>query len=82
MPELDVPPGVEAGAIAGTRRLGLASLVVRLPGPNDGIVRVEETRHPGLADHLVMPVAHSEMLVSRAVAAQAAAFLARGRFAR
>lgn len=82
MPELDVPPGVEAGAIAGTRRLGLASLVVRLPGPNDGIVRVEETRHPGLADHLVMPVAHSEMLVSRAVAAQAAAFLASGRFAR
>jgi hypothetical protein len=29
-----------------------------------------------------MPVAHSEMLVSRPVAAQAAAFLASGRFAR
>jgi pimeloyl-ACP methyl ester carboxylesterase len=82
MPALDIPPGVAAGAIAGTRRLGLGALVLRLPGPNDGVVRVEETRHPGLADHLVMPVAHSEMLVSRAIAAQAAAFLADGRFAR
>jgi pimeloyl-ACP methyl ester carboxylesterase len=82
MPQLDVPAGVAAGAIAGTRRLGLGSIVLRLPGPNDGVVRVEETRHPSLADHLLMPVAHSEMLVSRAVAAQAAAFLASGRFAR
>ncbi len=82
MPELALPPGVETGAIAGVRRLGLGALVLRLPGPNDGVVRVEETRHPGLADHLVLPVAHSGMLVSRAVAAQAAAFLAHGRFAR
>ena len=81
MPQLDVPAGVEAGAIAGTRRLGLGSLVLRLPGPSDGVVLVEETRHPRLADHLTMPVAHSEMLVSRAVAAQVARFLARGRFA-
>jgi pimeloyl-ACP methyl ester carboxylesterase len=82
LPRLDVPPGVEAGAIAGTRRLGLGSLVLRLPGQSDGVVMVEETRHPRLADHVVMPVAHSEMLVSRAVAAQVAAFLAHGRFAR
>jgi pimeloyl-ACP methyl ester carboxylesterase len=81
MPQLDVPAGVEAGAIAGTRRLGLGSLVLKLPGPSDGAVLVEETRHPRLADHLVMPVAHSEMLVSRAVATQVAAFLATGRFA-
>jgi pimeloyl-ACP methyl ester carboxylesterase len=81
MPQLDIPPGVEAGAIAGTRRVGLGSLVLRLPGPGDGAVLVEETRHPRLADHLVMPVAHSEMLVSRAVAAQVAAFLETGRFA-
>jgi hypothetical protein len=81
MPQLDIPPGVEAGAIAGTRRLGLGSLVLRLPGPGDGVVLVEETRHPRLADHLEMPVAHSEMLVSRAVAAQVARFLQSGRFA-
>jgi pimeloyl-ACP methyl ester carboxylesterase len=82
LPRLDVPPGVEVGAIAGTRRLGLGSLVLRLPGQSDGVVMVEETRHARLADHLVMPVAHSEMLFSRAVAAQVAAFLANGRFAR
>ena len=81
MPQLDIPPDVEAGAIAGTRRLGLGSVVLRLPGPSDGVVLVEETRHPRLADHLVMPVAHSEMLVSRAVAAQVACFLRSGRFA-
>jgi pimeloyl-ACP methyl ester carboxylesterase len=81
MPQLDIAPGVEAGAIAGTRRLGLGSLVLRLPGPSDGVVRVEETRHPRLAAHLLMPVAHSEMLVSRTVAAQVAAFLRDGRFA-
>jgi hypothetical protein len=45
------------------------------------VVRVEETRHPRLADHVTMPVAHSEMLVSRPVAAQVAAFLRDGRFA-
>jgi pimeloyl-ACP methyl ester carboxylesterase len=81
LPQLDIPAGVQAGAIAGTRRMGLGSFVLRLPGPSDGAVLVEETRHPRLADHLVMPVAHSEMLVSRAVATQVAAFLAAGRFA-
>jgi pimeloyl-ACP methyl ester carboxylesterase len=81
MPQLDIPAGIQAGAIAGTRRLGLGSIVLRLPGPSDGVVLVEETRHPHLADHLVMPVAHSELLVSRAVAAQVAAFLGTGRFA-
>lgn len=82
MPRLDVPAGVEAGAIAGTRRFGLGGLVLRLPFPNDGVVTVEETRHPRLADHLVLPVAHSLMLVSPTVARQVAAFLETGRFAR
>ena len=67
-------------ACAGSGSGGFIGLDV--PVPNDGVVAVEETRHPQLADHLVMPVAHSEMLVSRAVARQAAAFLASGRFAR
>jgi pimeloyl-ACP methyl ester carboxylesterase len=83
MPRLEIPPGVEVGAIAGARRLGLGRFIgLDVPAPNDGVVAVEETKHPQLADHLVMPVAHSEMLVSRAVARQAAAFLAHGRFAR
>jgi pimeloyl-ACP methyl ester carboxylesterase len=82
MPQLEIPPGVEAGAIAGERRLGLGRLIgLDVPLPNDGVVAVAETRHPKLADHLVMRVAHSEMLVSSAVARQAAAFLENGRFA-
>jgi pimeloyl-ACP methyl ester carboxylesterase len=83
MPRLEIPPGVEAGAIAGARRLGLGRLIgLDVPLPNDGVVAVEETAHPQLADHLVMRVAHSEMLVSSAVARQAAAFLETGRFER
>jgi pimeloyl-ACP methyl ester carboxylesterase len=83
MPHLAIPAGVDAGAIAGDRALGLGRLIgLDVPAPNDGVVAVEETRHPQLADHLVMPIAHSEMLVSGAVARQVAAFLASGRFAR
>jgi pimeloyl-ACP methyl ester carboxylesterase len=82
LPRLDIPAGVEAGAIAGTRPLGLGRLVLRLPGPSDGVVLVEETRHPRLADHLALPVAHSQMLASHVVVAQIAAFLATGRFDR
>jgi pimeloyl-ACP methyl ester carboxylesterase len=83
MPRLAIPPGVEVGAIAGNRSLGLARLIgLDVPAPNDGVVAVEETRHPQLADHLVMRVAHSEMIVSAAVAREVAAFLATGRFTR
>ncbi len=70
------------GAIAGSKPLGLGHILVRLSGPNDGVVTVEETRLPALADHLVLPVCHSGMLVSAKVARQTAAFLRRGRFER
>ena len=82
MPRLAIPPGVEAGAIAGTGRIGLGRFFAQLPAPNDGVVTIEETRHPGLADHIVLPTAHSLMLVSPLVARQVAAFLQTGRFAR
>ena len=70
----------EVGMIAGNLGRGLGGLVTRLPGPHDGAVTVEETRIQGLADHLVLPVGHSGMLVSRAVAAGVAHFLRHGRF--
>ncbi len=70
----------EIGSIAGTARFGLGALLVRLPEPNDGVVTVEETRLPGFADHRVLPVAHSAMVVSARVAAEVAAFLRNGRF--
>jgi pimeloyl-ACP methyl ester carboxylesterase len=78
----DVVRWYEVGAIAGTRRLGIGMLVVRLDGVNDGVVRVEETRLPGMKDHLVLPVTHSQMLVSGPVVAQIDAFLRGGRFVR
>lgn len=71
---------VETGMIAGTRRVGLGRFLVTLEGANDGMVTVAETRLRGLADHLVMPVSHSGMLVSARVAHQVAVFLRTGRF--
>ncbi len=71
---------VEVGVLAGTRSLGLGRVLPGLPRPNDGVVTLAETRLPGAADHIALPVAHSEMLASRRCAAQIAAFLASGRF--
>jgi pimeloyl-ACP methyl ester carboxylesterase len=79
---LHVPPGREVGAIAGTERLGLAQLFVNISGDNDGVVRVDETRLAGLADHIVLQASHTGMLFSWAVADQCAAFLRDGRFVR
>lgn len=79
---LAIPAGREVAAIAGFEPFGLGPLFVSLEGPNDGVVRVEETRLAGLADHLVLPVSHTGMLFSAAVARQAAAFLRHGRFQR
>lgn len=74
--------GVEVGSIAGSETFGLAHFFVGLPGVHDGVVRVEETQVPGLADHLLLPVSHTGMLLSEAVAAQCIAFLLNGRFSR
>jgi pimeloyl-ACP methyl ester carboxylesterase len=81
-PRIAIPPGVQVGSIAGTGRLGLGRIFARFNAPNDGVVLVDETRLPGLADHLVMSVAHSVMLVSPAVARQVDYFLRHGAFSR
>lgn len=70
------------GVIAGCKALGLGSALMRVPRPCDGVVSVAETRAPGLADHLVLPVSHTGMLISRDVALQTSAFLRNGRFRR
>lgn len=75
-----LPKGVTAGAIAGTGRIGIGRFFVDLPEPNDGVVMVSETRVPGLAGHLVLPVSHSAMLVDRTVARETVHFLRHGRF--
>jgi hypothetical protein len=70
----------DLGIIAGRLPLGLGRLMGPLDGPNDGTVRVEETRLPGAAGHLTVRTSHSSLVYSAAVAHQAAAFLSTGRF--
>lgn len=69
------------GVIAGTLPLGLGRLCGALPGPNDGVVRLEETEIEGMRERVVLHVGHSAMLVSARVAAQVGSFLAHARFA-
>jgi pimeloyl-ACP methyl ester carboxylesterase len=68
------------GIVAGSLPLGLGRLFGRLPGVNDGAVRLEETGVEGMAGRVVLRVGHSAMLVSAKVAAQVAAFLSDGKF--
>jgi pimeloyl-ACP methyl ester carboxylesterase len=79
LPE-DYRPQHELGVIAGSRPWGLGSLVLRLPGTNDGVVRLEETEVAGMRERIVLPVSHSGMLASARVAREVAAFLERGAF--
>ena len=73
--------GREIGVIAGTRSVGLGRIFAPgLPRPNDGAVALAETRCTAATDSIAMPVSHSGMLLSRAVARQIAAFLRSGRF--
>ena len=78
------PPGQhEIGVIAGCVSAGLGRLIARgLPAPNDGVVTVEETRLTGMRDHVVLPINHSGMLVSGAVAREACEFFRNGAFRR
>lgn len=76
----DYRPQCELGVIAGSRPWGLGRLVMRLPGTNDGVVRLEETEVRGMRDRIVLPVSHSGMLASARVARAVAVFLERGAF--
>lgn len=73
-------PRCELGVIAGSRPWGLGRMLMRLPGTNDGVVRLEETEVAGMRDRIVLPLSHSGMLASAQVARQVAAFLGRGAF--
>ena len=73
-------PRCETGVIAGSRPWGLGHVLLHLPGTNDGVVRLEETEVPGMRARVVLPLGHSEMLVSAKAARQVAHFLQRGVF--
>lgn len=72
----------DVGVIAGTRSAGLGRIVANLPGPNDGVVCVSETRLSGITDHIELPVSHTGLVLSREVAEQTDYFLRNGRFRR
>jgi pimeloyl-ACP methyl ester carboxylesterase len=74
--------GREVGVIAGTLGLGLGMIFEDLPSPNDGTIAVEETKLPGIKDHLELAVSHTGLLFSTEVASQTAYFLRHGEFAR
>lgn len=78
----EVADAYEIGIIAGDVPVGFGRFVAGFDEPNDGTVAVSETRMQGAKDHLVLPVSHVGMLISRVVVDQTAAFLKRGEFLR
>ncbi len=78
----EVAGAYDIGIIAGDVPVGFGRFVAGFDEPNDGTVAVSETRMRGAKDHLVLPVSHVGMLISRSVVDQTAAFLRRGEFLR
>lgn len=70
----------EVGVIAGRVPHGLGALFAGFAGEHDGTVAIDETRLPGLTDHVVVDASHSGLLFSAEAAGQAVAFLNEGRF--
>jgi pimeloyl-ACP methyl ester carboxylesterase len=68
------------GVVAGTVPLGLGRAFGRLPGENDGVVRVEETTVEGMSGRALVPLGHSLLIVSGAVGRMAERFMSTGRF--
>ena len=73
--------GRPLGIIAGSYSFGVGQFLAGFEEDSDGTVAVSETRLPGAADHIVVPVSHMGMLVSARVARETAGFLRHGHFA-
>ena len=69
------------GIVAGTAPLGLGRAFGRLPGPYDGVVRVDETAVEGMTARVLVPLGHSLLIGSAAVGRQIECFMREGRFA-
>jgi pimeloyl-ACP methyl ester carboxylesterase len=68
------------GVIAGTLPIGLGRAFGRLAGPNDGVVRVEETAVRGMTAQALVPTGHSLLILSSSVETLVERFMATGRF--
>jgi pimeloyl-ACP methyl ester carboxylesterase len=74
--------GTPLGVVAGTLPLGLGRTFGGvLPGPNDGVVCVDETTVEGMRERALVRQGHSMLIVSGEVGALVDHFLASGRFA-
>ena len=73
---------VDLGIIAGDYPLGVGRLLNVFTSPNDGVVEVGETRLPGAADHLILPINHVALTFSERVVRQTSHFLTHGCFHR
>lgn len=68
------------GVVAGTMPLGLGRAFGRLPGPNDGVVRVDETAVEGMAGRALVAQGHSMLIVSGRVGDLVHRFCSAGTF--
>ena len=69
------------GVIAGTTPFGLGRMVNgRLPGPNDGVVCVDETTVEGMTERALVAQGHSTLIVSARVSELVQRFCNSGRF--
>ena len=79
----DIPPWQDEqdlGVIAGTRQLGVGTVIGGVKGESDGTVAVAETRLEGAKASCTVRASHMGMLFSRDVARQTCCFLREGRF--
>lgn len=72
-------PAKDVGVIAGSLDIG-SGWLMGLYRPNDSLIAVDETQVAGIKDHIVLPVSHTGLLITKSVTRQTHAFLQTGRF--